>query len=161
MKIALICSHGGHLDEAVAVLEAFSGHEIFLLTYDASVMGNDNLKEFRHPSIARTYKLRLRGVSDFLIWWSLAILCFKTLFLFLKERPDVVFSTGSEIALPGFFLGKYLFGAKLIFMETATRVVHPSRTGRILYPISDLFLVQWEAMLPNLGPKARYLGGVF
>ena len=62
---------------------------------------------------------------------------------------------------PGFFLGKYLFRAKLIFMETATRVVRPSGTGRLLYPIADLFLVQWPAMLKEVGPKARYLGGVF
>jgi beta-1,4-N-acetylglucosaminyltransferase len=161
MKIALVCSHGGHLDESLAVLEAFRGHEIFLVTYDASVMGNDNLKDFAHPLIARTYRIKLRGISNFLIFLTLAEMGLRFLWIFLKERPMLVFSTGSEIALPAFFLGKYLFRARLVFLETATRVLEPSMTGKVLYPITDLFLVQWAAMLPKLGPRARYHGGVF
>jgi UDP-N-acetylglucosamine:LPS N-acetylglucosamine transferase len=161
MKVALVCSHGGHLDEALAVLEAFAGHEVFLVTYDASVMGNPNLKDFSHPGIARTYRLRLRGISNFLIFLTMAEACFRFLWIFLKERPKMVFSTGSEIALPAFYLGKFLFRVRLIFLETATRVTDPSLTGKVLYPVADLFLVQWEAMLAKLGPKARYHGGVF
>src|SRR5262245_17391084 len=130
MKIVVICSAGGHLDEALAVLEAFAGHEIVLISYDASVMGNGNLKDFTHASIARTYLYRLKGTSGFSLFLTLLIGSFSTFRIFLKERPDLIFSTGSEIALPGFFIGKFLFRAKLVFLETATRVIHPSLTAK-------------------------------
>lgn len=161
MKIAVICSHGGHLDEALAVLEAFQGHEIFLVSYDAAVMGNRNLQNFTHPSIFKTYRIKIRGVSNFGTYVTLVEASLRFLLIFLKEQPKIVFSTGSEIAIPAFLLGKYLFRARLIFLETATRVFEPSLTGKVLYPITDLFLVQWEALLSKMGPKARFHGGIF
>ena len=35
-----------------------------------------------------------------------------------------------------------------------------SLTGKLMYPLADLFLVQWEDML-KVFPKAIYAGGIF
>ena len=69
-------------------------------------------------------------------------------------------STGSEIAILAFFLGKFFFRTKLIFLETVTRPKTPSFTARIVYPMTDLFLVQWETLLEKFGPKAQYRGRI-
>jgi len=84
----------------------------------------------------------------------------KILFIFLKEKPRILFSTGAEIAIPSFYIGKYLFRTKLIYLECSAQVYSPSLTGRYVYPIADLFLVQWEPLLRQYGPKARYIGGL-
>ena len=81
-------------------------------------------------------------------------------YVFLKERPRVLFSTGAEIAIPAFYIGKLLFRTKLIYLECSAQVDHRSLTGRWVYPIADLFLVQWESLLSQYGPRAKYVGGL-
>jgi beta-1,4-N-acetylglucosaminyltransferase len=80
--------------------------------------------------------------------------------ILLKERPDVVISTGGgEIAIPFCYAGK-LMGAKVVFIETLARVTTRSAAGKLIYPIADLFLVQWESLLKLYGSKAQYWGNV-
>ena len=84
----------------------------------------------------------------------------KILFILIAERPAVLISTGAEIAIPFFYLAKCLFGSKLIYIESCAQVSNPSLTGRIVYPITDLFLVQWPQLLHKYGGKARYAGNL-
>jgi len=58
------------------------------------------------------------------------------------------------------YLGGFL-GKKIVFIESLSRVKNPSLTGKFLYPISDLFLVQWKSLLKKYGSKAKYGGKVF
>ena len=76
-----------------------------------------------------------------------------------REKPKVVVTTGALISFPFCVYGK-LMGAKVIYIETFARVNDRSLTGRLVYPIADLFLVQWESLL-ELYPKAKYVGGIF
>lgn len=145
-KIGLICSHGGHFTELLQVRDAFEGYPTFLLTY----------KEVSTSNQKNAYYIANIGKSPVAFIFGL----FKILFIFLKERPTVLFSTGSEIAIPPFYFGKFLFGTKLIYLECSAQVYHPSLTGKFVYPITDLFLVQWEPLLKRYGPKAKCVGGL-
>lgn len=145
MKICLVCSHGGHLTEILHLMEAFEGHETFFITYDCP----------RTRKLECRYLLRNIGKNPFLMAYTF-LLTIKILFI---ERPRLVVSTGSEIAIPAFYLSK-LFRIRTIFIETWTRVVGPSGTGKIVYPVSDVFLVQWEKLLDKYGKKAEYKGAV-
>lgn len=78
---------------------------------------------------------------------------------FLRERPDLIISTGAEIALPVFLIGK-LFGSKTIFIETMTALEKPTLTGRILYHFSNRFLVQNQESLQAYGPRAEFHGSL-
>ena len=51
-------------------------------------------------------------------------------------------------------------GMKIIYIESFARVDAPSLTGKLMYSLADLFLVQWEEML-EVFPKATYAGGIF
>ena len=57
------------------------------------------------------------------------------------------------------FIGK-LMDINVIYVESYTRIKDLSLTGKILYPVADLFIVQWKQLLYNY-PKAVYGGALF
>lgn len=145
MKICLICSHGGHLSEMLQLMEAFEGHETFFVTYDST----------RTRELERKYLLRNIGTNPL----SMVQALFSTFRILRKEKPKVIVSTGAEIAIPAFYLAK-LFRIKTIFIESWARVIEPSGTGRMVYPVADVFLVQWQRLLTRCGKKAKYEGAI-
>jgi len=147
MKICLVCSHGGHLTEMLQLIKAFEGHEIFFLTYKSS---RTNVMKFRK------YLIENIGKNPFRFLVSIPII----LKILIKEKPDLIISTGAEIAIPVFYIAK-LLRIKTVFVESWCRVTEKSMTGRIVYLVSDLFLVQWKQLLRKYGKKAKYWGGVF
>ena len=48
---------------------------------------------------------------------------------------------------------------KLIFIEAYERVESPSLTGKLVYPITDLFALQWEEQKKHY-PKGKVLGQI-
>ena len=76
-----------------------------------------------------------------------------------KEKPDLIISSGAAVAVPFFYLGK-LFGAKLVYIEVFDRIDKSTMTGKMVYPITDKFIVQWEEM-KKVYPKAVNLGSIF
>jgi len=146
MKLALVCSHGGHLTELMYLLDAFEGHETFFITYNN--FRTEHLKQ-------RKYLLENIGTNPLKMLKSF----FKIGKILFKEKPDVIISTGSEIAIPAFMIAK-MTGIRTIFIESWCRVRTKSGTGKIVYPLSDLFLVQWPELLEVYGKKAKYSGAV-
>jgi len=118
------------------------------------------LLSYRHSRIRKVYYLTLKDSKGFGLLLSLFWNIFEIIAIFAKEKPSILFSTGSEIAIVPFYLGKLFFRAKLIFLETATRVYNLSFTAKVLYPICDLFLVQWETLLKKAGRRAQLWGRV-
>ena len=74
-------------------------------------------------------------------------------------RPKYIVTTGTHTAVPMCYIGK-LFGCKIIFIETFANINSRTLSGRLIYPISNLFIVQWEEML-KLYPKAVYAGWIY
>ncbi len=148
MKIALVCSHGGHLTETMELLPAFAGHEIFFVTYHGA-------RDREVESLARAYFTQNIGTSV----WRMGMACFWAARIIGRERPDVIVSLGAEIAIPFFYLAK-LLRIKTIFVESWCRVENLSQTGKLVYPVADQFFVQWPQLLRACGKKARYEGAV-
>jgi len=146
MKIALVCSHGGHLTEILHIMESFEGNETFFITYNNFRTVNLDYDKYLMENIGTS---PVKMVKAF----------YKTFKILLKERPDVIVSTGSEIAIPSFILSK-LMGIKTIFIESWCRVNTKSGTGKIVYYFSDVFLVQWPELLELYGKKAQFKGAV-
>lgn len=148
MKIALVCTQGGHLTETLQVLEAFEGHAFFFVTHHSA--RDDDLRK-----IAPAYFCKGINANPLLflltIPWALKVI--------LRERPQVIFSPGAEIALPFFFWAKVL-RIKTIYLESWCRTEDLSWTGRISFPWVDEFYVQWPQLLAVCGSKAKYCGAV-
>ena len=90
---------------------------------------------------------------------ALIINTFRAFRVLGKERPDLIISCGAAVAVPFFYVGK-LFGAKLIYIEVFDRIDSATLTGRLVYPIADRFIVEWEEM-KKVYPKAVNLGSIF
>jgi beta-1,4-N-acetylglucosaminyltransferase len=143
MKICLTCSHGGHLTEILKLMDAFEGHDVFFITYEGTTTKNLK-KKYTFNNFGENYLRALYNVP-------------KLISIFINEKPEIIISTGAEIAVPVFYLAK-LFGCKTMFIESWTRVCEPTVTGKLVYPISDVFLVQWPELLDKYGRKSQYKG---
>ncbi len=150
-KICITCSVGGHLVEILNIIDAFKDHEIFYITsYEATTKDLD-----------RVYYLDYTDASPICLKMFRAFILafYQSLKILYKEKPEYIVTTGSGIAIPVCYVGK-LFGAKIVFVETLCRISTTSITGKALYPIADLFLVQWEYLTKKYGKKAKYWGKV-
>ncbi len=131
------------------LMPAFEGKEYFFVTYKSEYS--------RHLERAYFIEYKLGYIRERITWLKTIFIALRILF---KERPDVVISTGGgEIAIPFCYVGK-LLGAKVVFIETFARVTTRSAAGKLIYPLADLFLVQWETLLKKYGKKAQCWGSV-
>ncbi len=148
MKICIPTAPGGHLTEVFAILEAFDGYDIVFIA----------------PDTPRTrdlpYRVRLIPQWGGRFWLlQFAFVALRIAWITFFEKPDIVFSTGGEIAAPAFLAGR-LRGARTVFLESVTRVRLPTATGRVVYRLCDLFLVQHPELAALYGRKARYAGSI-
>lgn len=77
--------------------------------------------------------------------WRTLLNVGQSLLIVLRERPQLVLSTGADVAVPICVLAR-LLGARLVFIETAGEL-RPSLSGRLVYPFAQLFIVQWPEKL--------------
>ena len=149
MKICLVGSSGGHLTHLYLLKECWEDEERFWVTFDKpdaqSILKDERLYPCYFPT-NRSLKNLIKNT-------------FLAIKILRKERPDVIISTGAAVAVPFFYLGK-LFKAKTVFIEVFDRIDTPTLTGKLVYPVTDEFIVQWKEM-KKFYPKATYLGGIF
>lgn len=145
LNICLVCSHGGHLTEMLQIQDAFEGHRVFYFCYDA-----DTTRRLPHAYLVPNMG---HNVIEFVKNFGRAFVIFR------NERPDLVVSTGAEIALPLFFVATLLRVPRL-YIECGAQVTTPSFTGRITYWLSQRFYVQWPELMRVYGPRARHEGSL-
>lgn len=154
-KVLFISSTGGHLNELMQLKPLFNKYDYHIVTErDKSTI---TLKEEYKDKISYVpYGTRSKLIRYLFIY---TYVCIKTIFLYLKIRPEVIVTTGTHTAGPMCYLGK-IFGSKIVYIETFANIRTKTITGRLVYPISDLFIVQWEDML-KLYPKAVLGGSIY
>lgn len=143
-KILVIVPLGGHMAEALLATQGVQGELVFAtikLPHAKSLIPSS-----RHYFVIDPHTSLLK----YLVNGAQSTL------LMLRERPDVVLSTGGGMSIACSLLAK-LFGKRLIFIESGARVTTPSRTGKLMYRFADLFIVQWRPML-GFYPNAVYGG---
>ncbi len=154
-RVLFISSCGGHLTELLELKEMFSHYDYQIVT--EKTKSNQNLKE-KYPG--RVHFL-IYGTKHHPISYPFKLLanCFISLFYFFKYRPQFIVTTGAHTAGPMCCIAK-LFRRKVIYIETFANAHSKSVTGKLLYHIADLFIVQWKSML-EVYPKATYGGWIF
>ncbi len=151
MKICYVSSSGGHWEELMCLSKLFSEHESFFVTEEGGQATDSKLTPVY--TVSQINRREKKFVSHLFRLFQNA----KT--IIRDENPDVIITTGALIAYPFCVIGK-IRRKKIIYIESFARVNKPSLTGRLCYPISDLFLVQWESMTRHY-KKAKYVGGIF
>jgi len=154
-KVLFISSTGGHLNELLQLSPLFNNYNYHIITEKDK--STQNLKETYNEKISYLkYGSRKRIITyPFIFLFN----CFKSLYFYIRIRPKYIVTTGTHTAVPICYLGK-LFGSKIIFIETFANIDTKTLSGKLVYPIANLFIVQWEEML-KLYPKAVYGGSIF
>ncbi|MGF7119188.1 PssD/Cps14F family polysaccharide biosynthesis glycosyltransferase [Methanobacterium oryzae] len=160
MKICLTSAEGGHLSELLRILDAFKEEEIFFVTVKekSTIDLRDISKVYFIPNGPKERKILGINIHFFLIGIYYFYLIWPCLNILIKESPNVVVSTGGQATLTLSYLAK-LFKIKIIYVESLTRIQELSMTGRLVYPISDLFLVQWKSLTYKY-KKSKYWGKI-
>lgn len=138
-----MASGGGHWVQLMRLRPAFEGHDVAYVSVDA---------RYRDDVAGHAFHV----VRDATRWNRLGLLAMacKILLVLLRERPDVVLSTG---AAPGVFalrLGRWL-GAKAVWLDSIANIERISMSGGLVGPKADLWLTQWPHLAREGGPEFR------
>ncbi len=149
MKICLVCSSGGHLAHLYKLKPFWQDKDRFWVTFDKEDARSTLAGEQIYPCYYPTNRSLKALIINTRIAWK----------VLRKERPDLIISSGAAVAVPFFYLGR-LMKAKTIFIEVYDRIDKLTVTGRLVYPVSDRFIVQWEGICRKY-KKAVNLGSIF
>lgn len=129
------------------LMESFDGHDVFFITAQSVRTAELSYRKYLMRDVSRR-----TPVSPFLNTIRIAI-------VYAQEKPDAVVAMGAGIALPA-ILAARLLGIHTIFIESLCRIDDISITAKAVLPLSNVFLVQWEELLPRLPEKAKYWGRI-
>lgn len=142
-KVVAVSSGGGHWIQLLRLTPALADCDVTFATVERGYRADVGAAKFRVVLDANRWsKLRLLRAA-----WSV-------LWVLLRERPDVVLSTG---AAPGYFaisLGKKL-GARTIWVDSLANVEALSLSGQRAGRCADLWLTQWPHLADIDGPEFR------
>ena len=134
-KICLISSSGGHFEQLLMLRKLSDNYNIFIVTEKTKYNTNDKKINYYVTQVNRKEKLFI---------FKMIRIFFKSLFIFIKEKPDVIISTGVLASIPMLFIGQ-LFKKKVIYIESFAKINSPTMTGKLIYKKhwADQFYVQW------------------
>lgn len=150
-KVCLIASGGGHLEQIQQLGIIIEKYECFFVVTKSKATALMKEKKYLVSDLDRHSKIS-KIVSIFIMF-------LQQIQIFLKERPDVVITTGAAVAIPMCILCK-MSKKKVIYIESYARINSVNKSGKIIYKIADLFIVQWEELLKYY-PKAIYGGSIY
>jgi beta-1,4-N-acetylglucosaminyltransferase len=147
MKLVLAASSGGHFS-TMNSLEAFwSVHD---RTWVTDLKADTTKLKDMHE---RVIWLPYQGPRDFLAFVQNIP---ETIRILMRERPDIVVSTGPSIAV-NFAIVAKLLGIRFIYIESVSRQRNLSLSGHLVYPLADEFYVQWPELCHRYR-KATFAG---
>jgi beta-1,4-N-acetylglucosaminyltransferase len=165
ISTVVVLGSGGHTTEMLQLLQCLLPEHYTPLTYIVARTDTTSLLRVAAMEIRRAdfihFIPRSREVgqsyasSIVTTLWSLIY----SLGIVLWVRPGLLLCNGPGTCLPiavWTFLGRVLglWEGKIVFCESFCRVETLSLTGKLLYPIVDLFVVHWEQLQAKF-PKSQ------
>ena len=165
IKTLVVLGSGGHTTEMLALIKDLDAQVYSPLIY--MVANTDDTSERRVAVTVGSrvdeivYLPRSREVGQSYVTsvvttlWSFAV----ALYLVARVRPNLLLCNGPGTCLPVAIatLVYRILGiceGNIVFVESFCRVTSFSLTGRLLYPLADMFVVHWEE-LKALYPKCH------
>ena len=138
-KICLISSSGGHFEQLLMLRKLSEDYNVFIVTEKTKYNKNDKKIDYYVSQVNR---------KELLFPFKMLLIAIKSLYIYIKEKPDVIISTGVLSAIPMLYIG-HIFKKKVIYIESFAKINSPTMTGKLIYKkhIADQFYVQWEPML--------------
>ena len=154
-KVLFIASTGGHLNELMQLKTLFKKYDYHIVTENTKV--DKSLKK----KYGNKMSFLIYGTKKYPVSYIFKFIanCFISLYYFFKYQPEVVVTTGTHTAVPMCYIAK-IFGSKVIFIETFANRTSGTVAGKLVYPIADTFVVQWEEM-HKIYPKSVCWGWLY
>lgn len=150
-KLCFVSSSGGHFEQISMLKPLMEKYECCVVTEKTEYLSEIQGQEM--------YYLHQVNRKEKTVFFWMIVNSFKSIEILIKEKPDVIITTGVLAVIPICLLGK-LFGKKLIYIESFAKITSPTKTGTFMYKYADQFYVQWESM-KKFYPNAIYLGGIY
>jgi len=165
--ILVVLGSGGHFEQIFRLIKLLKNNYDYEFVFTkGDKVAEEKLKKFcklNNINIVNSFtinKVRIIYNSRFRTilnsFYNPLLAVFKSIYIVLKSHSNLYLSSSSGSVVLIYYLGK-LFSKKLVYIECWSRVWNPSLTGRLLYPISNLFILQWPT-LKKYYPKAIDLG---
>lgn len=152
--VMLISSVGGHLTQLTQLFPLMDSYRTCLITEKIPLTAD---LQSKYQNVEYLVYGTRNHLLPYLFKFSFNIM--KSFYLFWKYRPEVVITTGTHTAVPMCYIAHF-FRRKVVFIESFAKKDSANLSGKMVYPIADVFMVQWESMLP-VYPKAIYKGGIY
>ncbi len=146
MKVMLVCSAGGHLTQLYRLRPWWQRHERLWVTCPGAQAESLLAGEEWIPAHFPTTRNIFNAVRN----TGLAVR------LLRAQRPDVLVSDGAGVAFPFFVVARAL-GIRTVYLEVYDRISRPTLTGRLCYPLAELFLLQWPEQAASY-PRGQVIG---
>jgi UDP-N-acetylglucosamine:LPS N-acetylglucosamine transferase len=148
-ELLLVCSSGGHMLQLAALRDVWQDRSRIWVSFEKSDVRSLLAGErvvFAYGPTNRSVKNLLRNLR--LAWQVVRLV-----------RPKVIMTTGAGVAVPFAWIGR-LRGARVVYVESFTRIEGPSLSCRMIAPVADRIYAQWPELAQELR-RARYAGNVF
>ena len=135
MRVCLAASAGGHLTQLLKLKHSWR-------QYEAVYVSTVPVVTKRLQQHGRTYII---GECNRNHPFKSILVLARCMRIAIKERPDVVISTG---AMPAFLfcVAAKIIGAKIVWLDSIANTRKLSMSGQAVRYFADLFLTQWPAI---------------
>lgn len=140
-KVLVVASGGGHWIEMRRLEPAYEGLGVTFVSvrsaYEQEVPGH------RFYMVRNVTRWDRVGIVV-LIWQLLAIL--------LRERPEVVITTGSAPGMIALAIAKIVLRSRTMWIDSLANYEEMSTSGKLARHFSDAWLTQWPQLRGRGGP---------
>jgi UDP-N-acetylglucosamine:LPS N-acetylglucosamine transferase len=147
-RVLLVCSSGGHLAQLARLRPWWEKHDRVWVTFPTA----DAISVLRGERVVWGYHPTTRNIPNLVRNTAVAWRVLR------HYRPHLVVSTGAGIAFPFFVLGRIL-EVDTVYVEVFDRIDSATLTGRLCYPLADLFVLQWPEQL-RFYPRGTVVGAL-
>lgn len=148
MRICLVASAGGHMVQLLRLIGNWNRYDTSCVTTSSTC--REKLRKYGRVYVVgecnREHPLRV------------ILVLLQCVNVVLRERPDVVISTGAAAGCMVCYLAK-IASARVVWVDSITNVEKLSLSGRMVRHIADLFLVQWLGLAERYS-DVEYVGPV-
>ncbi len=144
MRVCIVSSCGGHLTEVRSLLPCYRKYNYYYVLNKRVVLSDE--------MVGKTHFIS-HSERD----WKLFVNLFQAFIILKRNTPAVIISCGAGPIVPFALIGRLIFRAKIIYIETAAQIREPSLTGRIMKYLAHHLYYQWPSLEPFF-PDGKYLG---
>ena len=144
-RVLAVASSGGHWVQLMRLMPSLQEHDAAFVTTNSSHRAEAEGRFYTVTDASSWEKLKL-------VRMFVEVAC-----IVLRERPQIVMSTGAAPGLAALVVGR-MIGARTLWLDSIANSEELSRSGKLATRIADVSLTQWEHLAKPGGPD--YWGAV-